>query len=64
MSLPLIERAGDGDVRFELSRPWSQTPQAVLYDIAPLAAEPRMPTRVLSPGEQYRFHFEMTQCIG
>lgn len=62
MSLPLIERAEDGDVRFELSRQWPHAAQ--LYDIEPLAAAPRMPGRVPSPGEQYRFHFDMTQCIG
>jgi formate dehydrogenase iron-sulfur subunit len=31
-----------------------------------IAAEPRplMPQRPLEPGEQYRFHFDMTKCIG
>jgi len=62
MSLPLIERAGDGDVRFELSREWS--PAAQLYEIKPLATVPRVPSRAPAPGEQYRFHFDMTQCIG
>lgn len=29
-----------------------------------LAPQPLIPTRPLAPGEQYRFHFDMTKCIG
>ena len=64
MSLPLIERAGNDDVRFVLSQQWPHPAQQVLYEIEPLAAVPRTPDRTPSPGEQYRFHFDMTQCIG
>src|SRR5499427_321202 len=34
--------------------------------LVPLEAEPRplMPERPLKEGEQYRFHFDMTRCIG
>ena len=64
MSLPLIERAGSDDLRFVLSRQFPHAAEQVLYEIEPLAATPRIPDRVPSPGEQYRFHFDMTQCIG
>jgi len=64
MSLPLIERTGSDDVRFVLSRQFPRSAQQVLYEIEPLAGVPRIPDRVPSPGEQYRFHFDMTQCIG
>ena len=26
--------------------------------------QPLIPARALAPGEQYRFHFDMTKCIG
>jgi DMSO reductase iron-sulfur subunit len=64
MSLPLIERAENDGVRFVLSRQWQQSAQQTLYQIEPLAAVPRIPQRLPEPGEQYRFHFDMTQCIG
>ena len=64
MSLPLIELAGNDDIRFVLSRQSSAAARKVLYEIEPLAAVPRIPARAPSPGEQYRFHFDMTQCIG
>jgi formate dehydrogenase iron-sulfur subunit len=63
MSLPLIERTTNDDVRFVLS-PRSSSAARVLHEIEPLAAVPRIPDRAPSPGEQYRFHFDMTQCIG
>jgi formate dehydrogenase iron-sulfur subunit len=63
MSLPLIERAGNDDIRFVLSR-LPHAAQQVLYEIEPLTAVPRIPDRTPSPGEQYRFHFDMVQCIG
>jgi DMSO reductase iron-sulfur subunit len=34
-----------------------------LYNIAP-SPTPRIPQRDLQPGEQYRFHFDMTACVG
>ena len=64
MSLPLIERAANDDLRFVLSRQFPRPAQQVLYENEPLAAVPRIPERAPSPGEQYRFHFDMTQCIG
>ena len=64
MSLPLIERAGNDDIRFVLSRQFPHAAEQVLYEIEPLAAVARIPDRAPSPGEQYRFHFDMTRCIG
>ena len=55
MSLPLHERisAGDGIVRVTVGP---------LEGIEPSPA--LIPDRPLAPGEQYRFHFDMTKCIG
>jgi formate dehydrogenase iron-sulfur subunit len=64
MSLPLIERTENNGVRFVLSQQWQQPTEPPLYEIEPLAAVPRIPERLPEPGEQYRFHFDMTQCIG
>ena len=64
MSLPLIERAESDGVRFALSHPWLQPAQPVLYQIEASAPSRRIPDRAPSPGEQYRFHFDMAQCIG
>lgn len=64
MSLPLIERAGREDVRFVLGQQFPHTAQQALYQIELPADSPRIPGRAPSPGEQYRFHFDMTQCIG
>ena len=64
MSLPLIEQSGNGDIRFVLREQSPHAAQGALYEIAPLASAPRIPQRVPSPGEQYRFHFDMGQCIG
>jgi formate dehydrogenase iron-sulfur subunit len=63
-SLPLIERAREDGITFVMSRGTSAFPDEQLYQIAPAAPAPRIPQRALQPGEQYRFHFDMTQCIG
>lgn len=58
MSLPLHERAHDGSsfdlVRLSLLQ--SAAPARVVHSL--------IPERPLEPGEQYRFHFDMTRCIG
>ncbi|MGH9494784.1 MAG: DmsC/YnfH family molybdoenzyme membrane anchor subunit, partial [Candidatus Sulfotelmatobacter sp.] len=64
MSLPLIERAENDGITFVLSHPRLQAAQEPLYEISPLPIAPRIPQRLPGPGEQYRFHFDMTQCIG
>src|SRR5579862_8574835 len=64
MSLPLIERAENDGVRFVLSQQWQQSAEQPLYEIQAQAAVARIPGRSPESGEQYRFHFDMTQCIG
>ena len=66
MALPLHERAQDGSsdtlVRLTLDdflKPLASVP-ATLPPLAPML----IPDRPLEPGEQYRFHFNMTKCIG
>ena len=63
-SLPLIERAREDGITFVMSRGTLALAEEQLYQIAPTAATPRIPQRALQLGEQYRFHFDMTQCIG
>src|SRR6187549_2641576 len=62
MPLPLLTRTIDDDARFVL------TPRA-RSDVSPRTADAspaaqRMPSRRPVAGEQYRFHFDMTRCIG
>ncbi|HEY6337518.1 MAG TPA: DmsC/YnfH family molybdoenzyme membrane anchor subunit [Candidatus Sulfotelmatobacter sp.] len=64
MDLPLIERAENDGVTFFLSHAKLQVAQQPLYEISPLPVAPRIPQRFPGHGEQYRFHFDMTQCIG
>jgi DMSO reductase iron-sulfur subunit len=66
LALPLHERAQDGSsdtlVRLTLDdflKPLASAP-AALPSVAPML----IPDRPLGPGEQYRFHFNMTKCIG
>ncbi len=73
MTLPLLQRAEDG-AEFVLVRKYS--PETELRDgpacgFASAATMPGLdfppaliPERTLQPGEQYRFHFDMTKCIG
>ncbi len=66
VSLPLVERAQEDGVTFVLT-PSVQSPgiaDSDLHEIMPVNSTPRIPQRELKPGEQYRFHFDMTQCIG
>ena len=55
MSLPLHEHISVGD-------------ELVRVTVAPLdeveSSSALMPNRPLAPGKQYRFHFDMTKCIG
>ena len=62
MSLPLLKRATGDDVTFVLTRRAGvdATPP-VLRAAAP---ERRLPSRAPGPDEQYRFHFDMSRCIG
>ena len=58
MALPLYEHAMETDST-ELVRMTLLEGGA-----APGLVEALIPTRALEPGEQYRFHFDMTKCIG
>ena len=62
MSLPLLERAKEDGITFVLTPKKNRSD--ALYTIALPQAEPPAWTRALQPGEQYRFHFDMTKCIG
>ena len=64
MSLPLIERAQNDGIKFVLTPDSSHSAGPALYQIEGLGADLRIPQRVPQDGEQYRFHFDMTQCIG
>jgi DMSO reductase iron-sulfur subunit len=64
ISLPLLERAQEDGVSFVLKQQGRGAAEERLYEIAPSAPPSLLPQRALQPGEQYRFHFDMTQCIG
>src|SRR5215469_10656299 len=64
VSLPLIDRASADGVTFVLSPGRADVANSGGYEMAVLPAAPRIPERALEPGEQYRFHFDMTKCIG
>lgn len=56
MSLPLLTRTTDDDLRFLLTPAGRTAPAADARD--------RMPARQPREGEQYRFHVDMARCIG
>ncbi|MFZ1012694.1 MAG: DmsC/YnfH family molybdoenzyme membrane anchor subunit, partial [Terracidiphilus sp.] len=66
MELPLLTRAWQGDDAFHLTTEIDSTETltatlaGALCGTANAARLPREP----GPGEQYRFHFDMTKCIG
>ena len=64
VSLPLIERALEDGVTFLLTGMAPEPAGDRLYEIAPQRPPQLIPSRPLELGEQYRFHFDMTQCIG
>src|SRR5207245_5274663 len=65
MELPLLERAKEQGVHFVLTPISTGTSRhASMCGIAPAESTLRIPQRSPLPGEQYRFHFDMTKCIG
>src|SRR5437016_12656462 len=65
MELPLLERAKEQGVHFVLTPISTGTSRhASMCGIAPAESPLRIPQRSPLPGEQYRFHFDMTKCIG
>ena len=61
MGLPLLERAADDDVAFALTR---RSGGGLPLTSARTVDPSRIPDRAPGTGEQYRFHFDMGQCIG
>ncbi|MHB1023874.1 MAG: DmsC/YnfH family molybdoenzyme membrane anchor subunit [Acidobacteriaceae bacterium] len=66
MNLPLLERAKeDGDVFLLTTDALSAAVSTgATCGIASNEPQSLIPNRALQPGEQYRFHFDMTKCIG
>lgn len=65
MLLPLVERAKEQSVHFLLTPKAGTRSSGASQCGTCLAREsPAIPQRALLPGEQYRFHFDMTKCIG
>lgn len=62
--MPLLERAKEQSASFVLTPriPGASAVPQCRTAFTPDA--PKIPQRVLLPGEQYRFHFDMTKCIG
>jgi formate dehydrogenase iron-sulfur subunit len=62
MPLPLLKRATEDGVTFFLTPAGTSAPPA--SPLIESRAPARIPLRAPGPGEQYRFHFDMTKCIG
>ena len=62
LELPLLNRAQQGDATFVLT----ENEATVLGDAAAYCGVKTRatPLTLPGPGEQYRFHFDMTKCIG
>lgn len=66
MSLPLLERAKEDGITYVLTPLLPKRGAGHgdrLYGIS-VPAAPRIPHEALRAGEQYRFHFDMTACVG
>lgn len=62
MLLPLLKRATEDGVTYVLTPAGRANPSSIGDRRSP--ARSRVPLRVPGPGEQYRFHFDMSKCIG
>lgn len=62
MMLPLLDRAKSGDVAIVRTTRSGAGPGLVQLLAQP--PRPLIPRRAPRTGEQYRFHFDMTKCIG
>jgi len=62
--LPLLEKSGEGGFPFVLTTDGAGTPEDGAACGFRLAEDARIPSTRPGMGEQYRFHFDMTQCIG
>jgi formate dehydrogenase iron-sulfur subunit len=63
MQLPLLERTKEQSANFVLTR-GRHTPARHPHCATSLDSSAKIPQRALLLGEQYRFHFDMTKCIG
>ncbi len=61
MNLPLLEKVMEGDLAFHLSSAQSTEKTGVK---SCGSSGSTIPLETPGPGEQYRFHFDMTKCIG
>src|SRR5580765_7763684 len=65
MQLPLLARLKEQSESFAMTpRDRAGSAKAVHCATGVDPAGTRIPERQLAPGEQYRFHFDMTKCIG
>jgi formate dehydrogenase iron-sulfur subunit len=64
MQLPLLERAKEQSITFAMTPMSSAGSSKADRCAVPHSSVARIPQRPLAPGEQYRFHFDMTKCIG
>jgi len=65
MQLPLIQRAREQSAAFGMTpRNLAGSHRAARCGTSTEQAPVRIPRRALETGEQYRFHFDMTKCIG
>ena len=62
MELPLLERAQEGDAAFCLTTA-VETAEGLVASLCGVGSNLQLPPPP-GPGEQYRFHFDMTKCIG
>jgi formate dehydrogenase iron-sulfur subunit len=64
MNLPLLERAKAQSAHFVLTAKGQSFGEAASHCGTSIDRAARIPQRALVSGEQYRFHFDMTKCIG
>ena len=64
MTLPLLERAKEQSATFLLTTKRTKDSVGAPHCASTIGGELRIPQRSLQAGEQYRFHFDMTKCIG
>jgi formate dehydrogenase iron-sulfur subunit len=65
VTLPLLERAKEQSATFLLTTKRTNDSAGAPRCASTLdIGEPRIPQRTLQVSEQYRFHFDMTKCIG
>lgn len=64
MQLPLLERAKEQSITFAMTSTSLASSGKGVYCAVPNQSSDKIPQRALASGEQYRFHFDMTKCIG